>query len=79
MPDRQNDSTEHLTERVRVLQGQLEKSVLIAAALIATLKELVPGFGPRFDQLHRAAGSAIAQTDAQAIAAFLKEMKRKPQ
>jgi len=52
---------------------------LIEAALIATLKELVPGFGPRFDQLHRAAGSAIAQTDAQAIAAFLKEMKRKPQ
>ena len=79
MPDKQNDLTEHLAERVRFLQGQLERSVLIEAALIATLKELLPDFGPRFDQLHRAAGSAIAQIDAQALAKFLAEKKRKPQ
>jgi len=79
MPDEQNDLIEHLTERVRFLQDQLKQSVAIEASLIATLKELLPGFGPRFDQLHRSAGSAIAQTDAQAVATFLEEQKRKPQ
>jgi hypothetical protein len=79
MPDKPSDPIAHLAERVRFLQGQLDKSVLIEASLIATLKELLPGFGPRFDQLYKAAENVIVQTDAQAAATLLKERKRKPQ
>jgi hypothetical protein len=79
MPDKQSDLIKHLAERVHFLQGQLDQSVLIEAALVTALKELVPGFCPRFDQLHRTAGIAIAQNDTQAIATFLAEQKKKHQ
>jgi hypothetical protein len=78
MSDKQHELIEHLTGRMRFLEDELKHSVTIEASLIATLKELLPGFGPRFDQLHRAAESAIAQLDAQALAKFLAEQKRKP-
>jgi hypothetical protein len=79
MTDKQNDPIEYLAERVRFLQSQLDKSVLIEASLIATLKELLPDFGPRFAQLHKTAESVISRTDAQAVATFLEDQKRKPQ
>jgi hypothetical protein len=73
----------NLTQRVRFLQGQLDESVQIESALVATLTELVPGFGPRFAQLHKAAKSVVDRLDAQVAATVAKELQslktRKPQ
>ena len=57
------------------LQQQLDESALNEIALIATLKELVPGFGPRFDQLHNGARILFAGENSQILERLLSELE----
>jgi len=77
MPDEQTALIEFLAQRVLNLQKQIDESALNEIALIATLKELVPGFDPRFDQLRKAAKSTIEQSDREEIARLFAAWKKK--
>jgi hypothetical protein len=55
------DAVATLFEQAIRLQQQLDQSASIEVALIATLKELVPGFGPRFEELHSASHKMFAK------------------
>jgi hypothetical protein len=77
--DYEKSATEFLAERVLYLQKQLDESVVNETALIGTLKELVPGFAPRFDQLRNGAKRMIDQRDREEIERFLSELKRQRQ
>lgn len=75
MPSQQT-IIEALIERVVFLQQQLDESVWNETALITTLKELLPGFGPRFDQLRTAVEKVTSPRtpeDLVRFAAFLRK------
>ncbi len=64
-----------LVEGILYLNDQLNQSVLNETALIATLKELVPGFGPRFDQFHMTAKTTLLRPDEKTLEALRKAKK----
>jgi len=59
---------EILARRVLFLESQLDETVWTETALIGTLKELVPGFGPRFDQLRNAVKTMTSPRDLEELA-----------
>ncbi|HEY5175929.1 MAG TPA: hypothetical protein VII95_10240 [Terriglobales bacterium] len=59
-----------LHEAVLGLYDALDESALNETALIAALKELLPGFGPRFEQLRIVAEKQIAAEDRAGQAAI---------
>jgi hypothetical protein len=63
MTDPQKSVIETLAARVSRLQGLLDESAVNEIALIATLKELLPDFGPRFDKWRKDAKTVVAQRD----------------
>jgi hypothetical protein len=77
MADPQQTLTEYLAERVRGLQKQQDESAWNETALIATLKELLPGFGPRFDQLHSAVQKMTSPASLQELEELLTALKNK--
>jgi hypothetical protein len=78
MPDHKS-LTEFLAERVLALQRQQDESAWNEAALIGTLKELLPGFGPRFDQLRKAAQKVTSPANLRELEELLKALKKKNQ
>lgn len=64
-----------LVEGILYLQDQLNQSVVNETALIQTLKELVPGFDRRFDQLHMTAQSTLLHPDEKTLEALRKAKK----
>lgn len=64
-----------LIARILFLQHQLDQSVFHEAAVIATLKELLPGFAPRYDQLRKTAEKTFSPHDPQALAALEQALK----
>jgi hypothetical protein len=64
-----------LVEGILYLNDQLNQSVLNETALIATLKELVPGFGPKFDLWHMKAQKTLLRPDAKTLEALRKAKK----
>ena len=69
-----------LFEQVFRLQQQLDESALIEVSLIATLKELVPGFGPKFEQMHIASKTMFSKPNDEDLArvrAAVEELKTK--
>jgi len=66
-----------LAERVLILQKQQDESAWNEIALIATLKELVPGFGPRFAQLHNAAEKVTSPATLRELEEFVAALKKK--
>jgi hypothetical protein len=66
-----------LHEAILDLYGALDESSLNEIALIAALKDLLPGFYPRFEQLRNAAEKQIEAEDhaeRAAIRAWLNKM-----
>lgn len=67
-----------LARRVLFLESQLDETVWTETALIGTLKELLPGFGPRFDQLRKAAKRLTSPRDPQELAELEALLKKHP-
>jgi hypothetical protein len=64
-----------LVAEILYLRGQLDQSALNEAALILSLKELVPGFSRRFDQLRMTAERTLAHPDEKTLEALRKAQK----
>lgn len=64
-----------LVAEILYLRGQLKQSGLNEAALILTLKELVPEFGPKFDLWRMKAEKTLAHPDEQTLEALRKAQK----
>lgn len=77
MPEK--PTMEYLAERVRILQQQQDESAWNELALIATLKELLPGFSQRFAQLHIAAQKVTSPETPKELAELVAAMKRRVQ
>ena len=56
-----------LCDQVTRLQEQIDESALNEVALIASLKELVPGFDQRFDILHSASRKMFLGRDDEVL------------
>jgi hypothetical protein len=68
-----------LKERVLVLQRQQDESALNEAALIQTLQELVPGFGPRFALLRIGAEKMMTPANEQEYASLVESFRKAKQ
>jgi hypothetical protein len=66
-----------VAERVLALQRQQDESAWNETALIATLTELLPGFGPRFAQLHSAARKVSSPATPRELEELLAVLKKK--
>ena len=75
----QKPTIECLAERVQALQRQQDESAWNEVALIATLKELLPGFSPRFDQLRIAVERATSPQTPEELAKLIEAMKKTKQ
>jgi hypothetical protein len=69
--------TEFLADKVLALQRQQDESAWNETALIVTLKELLPGFGPRFDQLRRDAQKMTSPANLRELEALVVALKKK--
>jgi predicted pyridoxine 5'-phosphate oxidase superfamily flavin-nucleotide-binding protein len=70
---------EALIQRVEILQRQQDESAWNDIALIATLKELLPGFSPRFDQLRIGVEKLTSPTTPQELAKLLEAFRNSRQ
>jgi hypothetical protein len=77
MADSQQTLIEYLAERVLALQKQQDESAWNETALIATLKELLPGFGPRFDRLRNAAQKMTSPASLRELEELVAALKKK--
>lgn len=64
-----------LTEELISLHRQIDEASVNELALIATLRELVPGFSQRFDQLRIGIEKKFAENDPEFEAKLRKAMK----
>jgi hypothetical protein len=64
-----------LVAEILYLRGQLKQSGLNETALIATLRELVPDFGPRFDQWRMKTEKLLQHPDETTLEALRKAQK----
>ena len=65
---------ESLQKQVRDLHTALDESALNEIALIATLKQLVPDFYPKFELLRSAAEKQIAAEDRASLRPWLDKL-----
>ena len=64
-----------LVAEILYLRGQLVQSGVNEAALILTLRELVPEFGPRFDQWRMKSETLLQHPDEKTLEALRKAQK----
>jgi hypothetical protein len=77
MTDRPPSITDSLVDGVLDLQRQQDESALNEIALIMTLKELLPGFSQRFDQVRNDVKSMIAGHDEAFFASLRDAVKKR--
>jgi hypothetical protein len=71
-----DESTESLADQIRALQQQQDESAMNEIAMIATLKELLPGFGPRFAQLRIGVETIMSPRTPQAVVELEARLKK---